>query len=86
MNGNYYGCWQNKVGEQKYGEYRNYISAEINIKEDNRFKDIRIINSNEEIIIEVYLLIGSEYKKEKEEEIKENITKNFDNEEIKQFS
>ena len=60
---------------QKFDEYEkeinNYITSEINIKEDDLNKDIRIINSYEEYYRELNLDIFDEYKNENE--IKDNI-------------
>ena len=60
---------------QKFDEYEkeinNYITSEINIKEDELNKDIRIINSYEEYYRELNLDIFDEYKNENE--IKDNI-------------
>ena len=54
-------CKQYENKEEKYG---NYITAEINIEEDYINEEIRIINSNEEIIIEGYFFNEPEYEKE----------------------
>ena len=65
---------KNKNEEQEYDKenIRNYISVEINIEEKDINKDIRIINSNEKIIIEEYFFKESNYENE---EIKRKLYK-----------